>query len=129
MRDAKLLFRNKVAATTASAVVDTDSSRPGQGCPRLYYSATVSSDATVANGAVCTILTASTEAGAMNPVATFTITTGIGIQGGVVLTTPLPSECRRFVTTTWTGITGGTMTDGLDYGLTDGTEATQPYLA
>lgn len=127
MRDAKLLFHNGVAPTVASGVVDSNSSEPGVGTP-AFYSATITNHTAAANVFV-NIEGSDTATGTFTNVATFTIPSGRAALGNVILSTPLPSNAKRFLRTTWTGLTGGVLTDGLDWGLKEGSAATRPYLA
>ena len=129
MRDSKVLFRDKVAPSTASGVVDTGGSEPGVG-KRAMISATYDpTGGTPPAGDVVLTITASDDpTGTFVTVDAITIPQARAVLGGVIVSTPIPSTALRYLKTAWTGLTGGLLTDGVDYGLRDGTPAKAPYL-
>ena len=129
MRDAKILFREKVAPSTASVAVDTGGSEPGVG-DRAMISATYdpTGGTPPAGDVTVTITSSDTETGTYVTVDTVTIPQTRAAAGGVILSTPIPSTALRYLKTSWTGLTGGLLTDGVDFGLRDGTPAKVPYL-
>ena len=128
MRDSKLLFRDNLAPSAAGVAVDLNSSQPGVGTAP-FYSATYSGS-TVGGDVVITLTTSDTEAGTYAPAAVFTIAqANVPPSGNVLISTPIPGTCKRFVKSAITGLTGGTVTDGVDWGLKEGKAATKPYLA
>lgn len=128
MRDSKLLFHDNLAPAAASATVDLNSSQPGVGTVP-FYSATYSGS-TVGGDVTVTLTTSDTETGAFAAAAVFTIAQAdVPASGNVLISTPVPVTCKRFVKSAIAGLTGGTVTDGIDWGLREGKAATKPYLA
>lgn len=128
MRDAKLIFRYEEAPTVAGETLDLTSTQPAAASCIPHYSATYSGDAQTVAGTV-TLMTSDEENGTFVAVAAFTVQPEDFITGHVLITAGLPSKTKRWLRATWTGITTGLITDGIDLGLDDGTAATQPYLA
>lgn len=125
MRDAKLLFHNNASPTGASAEVDAQSSAPGVGC-KCNLSASWGGG-TATNPVTCTVTSSATAGGTYSTVAVYTIPPEVAAKGGILLSTELPSHVKRYIKTTWAGLAGGKMTDGLDFGLSDGQQATAPF--
>lgn len=123
MRDAKLLFRYKVAPTVASSAVDMSGREPGVG-DTLNLSATYDlTGATAPTGDVTvTVSSSDTETGTYTNFMVITIPQARAGAGGVILSTPLASTAKRYLKTAWSGLTGGLLTDGMDMGLRDGTD-------
>lgn len=128
MRDSKLLFRDKLDPSAASATVDLNSSQPGVGTVP-FYSATYAGS-TVGGDVTITLTSSDTEAGTFTQAAVFTIAqANVPPSGNVLISTPIPVTCKRFVKSAIAGLTGGAVTDGIDWGLKEGKAATKPYLA
>ncbi len=125
MRDAKLLFHEEVAPATASLEVDMGAREPGVGVWNCYLSATYDiTGATAPTGPVTVTLTTADEpGGTYRDAGTVTIPAAKAALGGAILSTPIPDTCGRYLKTAWDGLTGGLITDGIDWGIKDGTPA------
>lgn len=127
MRDAKLLFREKADPGAVGSEVDVGAREPGVGGTCLKVSASYDlTGATAPTGDVtCTLSGANVPGGGGTgaTVAVITIPAAIAARGGAILSTTLPSRGYRYLTTTWAGLTGGFLTDGVDCGISDGSLA------
>lgn len=129
MRDAKLLFREHVAPSTASLEVDIGAREPGVGGSMIRLSATYDlTGATAPTGDVTVTVTGSdTPGGNYVTVATYVIPADRAKLGGSILSTPVTSTAKRYLKTGWAGLTGGFLTDGIDWGIRDGTAMLDEY--
>lgn len=128
MRDAKLLFREKLDPSAASEIVDVGAREPGVGdqCCKLGATYDVTG-VTVGGDVTVTVTGADTANGAYATVATFTIPQERAQLGGSILSADLPSTAKRYLKTGWAGLTGGFLTDGIDWGGRDGTPSLDQY--
>lgn len=129
MRDSKTFMHDKVAPATAGTEIDLGSTQPGVGA-MMNYSCTLTGGA--ASGDITFTITTSDTAGgaaAGTACAVFTLAQAdVPASGNVLFTTPLPVGAKRYITSAIAGYTGGECTDGIDWGLSSGKMATQPFI-
>lgn len=128
MRDSKLLMHAGTLPTASSAAVDSNNPQPGIGTP-AFYSATITGHTATAPVAVELRTSDTGDSGTFSVAAKYTIPIDIATAGNVIISTPIPTTAGRYITSVWTGLTGGNLVDGIDWGLKDGKAATQPFLA
>lgn len=132
MRDAKLFFHNGNDPTAASMVVDLNSSEPHVGIAPMY--SVTATGVTAGSSVYVDVSAADAPAGAYRVVARFYIIPTTIREGVTLLSVPLPGKYAswgysRWYKTEWTGLTGGSLADGIDWGLRDGRPATKRYNA
>lgn len=129
MRDAKILFHEKTAPAAASLEVDVGAREFGVGGGAARLSASYDlTGATAPTGDVTVAVSGSdTPGGTYSDLFVITIPQAVAAAGGAILSSPIPSRGKRYMKTAWTGLTGGFITDGIDWGITDGTPALDPY--
>lgn len=129
MRDSKVLFIDNADPATASNEVDLNNGEPGVGCkPKISVTIDPTAAAAVAGDVTLTVSGADTAGGTYADAAVITIPQAIAANGGCIYSDWLPENVGQFAKVALTGLTGGKVTAGIDWGLRSGTPALRPYL-
>lgn len=116
MWDAETLFSDEqaLAAADSDNIVDAGAADIGKGHP-VYLAVNVGAGASGDLAVTLKTSDADDMTGAVD-VAEYTVPTAGVEKGGVVLSAPLPTGCKRYLRLAYAGATGGVVTAGLVLG-------------